>query len=94
MVSLICTACALRGDYCSQCYFNSDGQDYITPDISWKYSNHYEFGIIGDRTNELFATLLLGLQRLNDSDIFKEADSMMLEEMLENWTFADTLQIS
>lgn len=59
-------------------------QDFINPETQWKYSIHYKFG---DRTNELFATFLLGLQRLNDLGKFKEADLMMLEEMLENWKY-------
>jgi len=90
-----CTYCIVESEFYAEAEENYDGygieQDFITPDISWKYSNHHKFG---DRTNELFATLLLGLQRLNDSGIFKEADSMMLEEMLENWTFTDTMQLT
>lgn len=41
------------------------------------------------RTNVLFATLLLGLQRLERTQGLPLAHPSMLEEMLENWTMAD-----
>jgi hypothetical protein len=60
------------------------GQDFINPETQWKYSIHYEFG---DQTNELFATLLLGLQRLEDTSELPLAHQAMLEEMLEHWKY-------
>jgi len=44
-------------------------------------------------TNELFGTLLLGIQRLEETDGLPLADQMMLEEMLECWTKADDIAL-
>ena len=41
------------------------------------------------RTNILFATLLLGLQRLETAGVLPLAHHSMLEDMLEAWTWAD-----
>ena len=41
------------------------------------------------RTNVLFATLLLGLQRLETAGVLPPAHHSMLEDMLEGWTLAD-----
>ena len=38
----------------------------------------------------LFATLLLGLQRLEETSVVQEAHNIMLEDMLERWTWADS----
>ena len=38
----------------------------------------------------LFATLLLGLQRLEETSIVQAAHNIMLEDMLESWTWADS----
>jgi len=40
-------------------------------------------------TNRLFATLLLGLQRLEAEGVLPPAHHSMLEDMLEGWTLAD-----
>jgi len=40
-------------------------------------------------TNSLFATLLLGLQRLEAEGVLPPAHHSMLEDMLEGWTLAD-----
>ena len=40
-------------------------------------------------TNTLFATLLLGLQRLESTGLLPLAHQAMLEDMLEGWTLTD-----
>ena len=41
------------------------------------------------KTNVLFATLLLGVQRLEEAGVLLLAHQAMLEDMLECWTLAD-----
>ena len=41
------------------------------------------------RTNVLFATLLLGVQRLEETGVLPQAHQAMLEDMLEGWTGRD-----
>ena len=48
------------------------------------------FGSMG--VNVLFATLLLGLQRLETAGVLPPAHHSMLEDMLEGWTWDDTRQ--
>ena len=40
-------------------------------------------------TNALFATLLLGVQRLEETGVLPQAHQAMLEDMLEDWTRGD-----
>ena len=40
-------------------------------------------------TNVLFATLLLGVQRLEETGVLPQAHQAMLEDMLEGWTGGD-----
>ena len=40
-------------------------------------------------TNALFGTLLLGLQRLEETGVLPPAHHSMLEDMLEGWTGRD-----
>ena len=40
-------------------------------------------------TNALFATLLLGVQRLEETGVLPQAHQAMLEDMLEGWTGSD-----
>jgi len=80
--------------YNSYCYDQDHHDDHDDHDdqhddldeMSWKYSNHHEFGY---QTNKLFATLLLGIQRLEDTAGLPLAHQAMLEEMLECWTEDD-----
>ena len=37
----------------------------------------------------MFATLLLGLQRLEEMEVLPQAHQAMLEDMLEGWTGSD-----
>ena len=55
--------------------------------IHWSRMNHLEnFSYI---TSDLFMTLLLGIQKLEESGFLLLADQSMLEEMLEAWTVED-----
>ena len=40
-------------------------------------------------TNDMFATLLLGVQRLEETGVLPQAHQAMLEDMLEEWTWDD-----
>ena len=40
-------------------------------------------------TNALFAMLLLGVQRLEETGVLPQAHQAMLEAMLEDWTCRD-----
>ena len=44
---------------------------------------------IRQRTKVLFAALLLGLQRLEETGVLPLAHHSMLEDMLEGWTLMD-----
>jgi len=48
----------------------------------WTRESHHTFSLA---TNDLFATLFLGIQRLEDTDVLPLAHQAMLEEMLECW---------
>jgi hypothetical protein len=52
--------------------------------IFWKPSRH--IALFPGTTNKLFATLFLGIQRLEDTGRLPLAHQAMLEEMLECWT--------
>jgi len=65
-------------------------------DINWKYSRHVsarraKFSLI---TDKLFGTLLLGIERLEDTGILPIADAFMLVEMLECWQIKDEFNLS
>lgn len=81
--------CTCDKETCRECIeenYEDDDQDFQSCKTTWKHSRHCAFGA---HTDQLFATLLLGLQKLNTLGHFKPEDPMMLEEMLENWTFRD-----
>ena len=42
-------------------------------------------------TNALFAVLMLGLQRLEETGVLPQAHHSMLEDMLEGWTGRDDM---
>ena len=52
----------------------------------WTRRSH---GLFSTRTNVLFATLLLGVQRLEETGVLPQAHQAMLEDMLEDWTKGD-----
>ena len=52
---------------------------------NWKPSLHDKFW----KTNKLFATLFMGIQRLEDTTGLPLAHQAMLEEILECWTMED-----
>ena len=59
----------------------------------WTRTNHAPFNSLWTleprHTNRLFATLLLGLQRLETAGVLPPAHHSMLEDMLEGWTLMD-----
>ena len=60
---------------------------------AWTRHHHsLVFGSMG--VNVLFATLLLGLQRLETDGVLPPAHHSMLEDMLEGWTWGDTQQLA
>lgn len=82
----LCRA-ALRGDHtCSPAYALLCSE--IDPASPWSRTAH-----VGSNTNILFATLLLGVQRLEDTETLPLAHQAMLEEMLTCWLWQDTLAI-
>ena len=56
--------------------------------LSWTPSSHSE-QLFSCGTNILFATLLLGVQRLEETGVLPLAHQAMLEDMLEGWTGRD-----
>ena len=59
----------------------------IPDQTPWRRPHHAL--IFGAKCNLLFATLLLGLQRLEGERIVQAAHHSMLEDMLECWTWSD-----
>ena len=57
----------------------------------WKPSLHADYS---PPTNKLFATLFLGIQRLEDTGVLPLAHQAMFEEMLECWTVGDAIVIN
>ena len=55
----------------------------------WTRRSHAVPQLFDQKTNILFATLLLGLQRLETAGVLPLAHHSMLEDMLEAWTLAD-----
>ena len=55
----------------------------------WSRQSHAALFSTPYRTNILFATLLLGLQRLETARVLPQAHYSMLEDMLEGWTYVD-----
>jgi len=80
----LCVA-ALRGD--SRC---TPAYDILCRETDaaqpWSRATH-----VGHNTNTLFATLLLGLQRLEDTGALPLAHQAMLEDALTCWSWRDTL---
>jgi len=58
----------------------------ISHDEPWCISSHRAFG----KSNALFATLFLGLQKLEETGVIPLAHQAMFEEMLECYTYGDT----
>ena len=52
----------------------------------WTRRSH---ALFGDSTNIRFGTLLLGLQRLEETGVLPQAHQAMQEDMLEGWTGRD-----
>lgn len=63
----------------------------MPPEEKWTQRRHAA-GIFRGKTNTLFATLFLGLQRLETMGVLPLAHQAMLEDMLEGWTWADHQQ--
>lgn len=57
----------------------------------WTRQNHAT--MFSQDTNTLFATLLLGLQRLETTEVLPLAHYSMLEDMLECWTWDDDVDL-
>ena len=57
------------------------------PGLGWTRATHAL--LFRGKTNVLFATLLLGLQRLEAMGLLPLAHYSMLEDMLEGWTWGD-----
>jgi len=55
--------------------------------LHWTRLNHA--AIFNTSSNVLFATLLLGLLRLETTGLLPPAHHSMLEDMLEGWTLGD-----
>ena len=69
-------------------YEVDDSDDEVNAE-SWSRASHrLAFGPM--QVNVLFATLLLGLQRLETDGVLPPAHHSMLEDMLEGWTWGDT----
>ena len=56
----------------------------------WTRRTHASFE---SATNRLFATLLLGVQRLEEAGVLLLAHQAMLEDMLECWTWGNTEEL-
>lgn len=54
-----------------------------------RWTRHNHAILFRKQTNALFCTLLLGLQRLEDSGVLPLAHQAMLEDMLEDWVWGD-----
>ena len=52
----------------------------------WTRRSH---SLFSSKTNGLFATLLLGVQRLEETGVLPLAHQAMLEDMLQGWTGHD-----
>ena len=52
----------------------------------WTRRSH---ALFSNHTNALFVTLLLGVQRLEETGVLPQAHQAMLEDMLEGWTGRD-----
>jgi hypothetical protein len=57
----------------------------------WTHLCHADFSY---KTNDLFETLFLGIQRLEDTGVLPVAHQAMLEDMLECWTNKDDLKLN
>jgi hypothetical protein len=63
-----------------------DFEDFLKNTKNWTRNEHLNFG---ENTQRLFATLFLGIQRLEDTAGLPLAHQAMLEEMLECWDGLD-----
>lgn len=61
----------------------------LPPTEPWSRRKHAIIFQKATKTNQLFATLFLGLQRLEEAGVLALAHHAMLEDMLECWTWAD-----
>ena len=52
----------------------------------WSRRSH---ALFSRDTNRLFSTLLLGVQRLEETGVLPQAHQAILEDMLEDWTGRD-----
>ena len=68
---------------------------YDTDDLietkNWTRSCHADFSY---KTNDLFETLFLGIQHLENTGVLQEAHQMMFEFMLECWTDTDDFELN
>jgi len=79
------------------CYLPASYLRFIPSNYTWNRtwaSSRFGGGPAFAPTNVLFATLLLGLQRLETSGGLPPAHHSMLEDMLEGWTWGDTKDLS
>ena len=66
--------------------------------VQWQGSEYFwnrqdHGALFSHSTNRLFATLLLGLQRLETTAVLPLAHYSMLEDMLECWTWNDNIDL-
>ena len=64
----------------------------LLPTQPWTRATHAI--IFREHTNTLFASLLLAVQRLEDTCLLPMAHQAMLEDIFEGWTWADALLLS
>ena len=66
--------------------FQNTARAGVPDSVSWHRNTHSAFA---EKTNVLFATLLLGLQRLEEMKLLPLTHLSVLEDMLEGWTWGD-----
>ena len=62
-------------------------RDYLPAHYAW--TRRFHALLFATHTNVLFATVLLGLQRLEETGVLALTHHSMLEDMLEGWTWGD-----
>ena len=69
---------------------NKQAREYLVKrNKEWSRSTHST--LFSKKTHDLFANLLLGIQRLEDRGYLPLADQAMVEEMLEGWKCCDDM---
>jgi hypothetical protein len=69
---------------------SAGAREYLIKRDKWSRSTHSKD--FSKKTRNLFANLLLGIQRLEDRGDLPLAHQAMFEEMLEGWTCTDDVK--